>query len=38
MIPTTCLGFAFVESGLPSDIVIGYIVLSRPATSQQVVG
>ena len=37
MIPTTCLGFTFGESGLTSDIVMGYIVLSRPATSRQVV-
>ncbi len=37
MIPTTCLGFAFGESGLASDVLMGSIVLSRPAASRQVV-
>jgi len=38
MIPTTCLGFAEGESGLASDVLLGSIVLSRPAANQQVVG
>jgi|GEM_PF-5458378 len=37
MIPTTCLGFAFGESGLASDVLLDSIVLSRPTASWQVV-